>query len=69
MMHVNPRLFVRCVNSQEFADAALNLDRARRAAIERGDYQRAADLRTELAILLALREATAREIKSGDFFE
>jgi hypothetical protein len=55
--------------SQEHADAALELDRARRAAISRGDYQLAADLRTELAILLALREATVREIKSGEFFD
>jgi hypothetical protein len=69
MMHVNPRLFVRCVNSQECADAALILDRARRAAIARADYPRAAELRLELAILIAMREATGAEIKSGEFFE
>lgn len=50
-------------------DAVSELDRARRAAISRGDYQRAADYRQELVIFLALREATAREIRSGEFFE
>lgn len=55
--------------SQEHGDAALVIDQARRAAIGRGDYAKAREYRLELAILLALREATAREIKSGEYFE
>jgi hypothetical protein len=55
--------------SQHVGDAALNLDRARRAAILRGDYRRAGELRLELKILIALRDATDAEIRSGKFFE
>ena len=56
-------------NSQEQADAALIADQARRAALARGDYAGAREYRIELAIILALREATDREIRSGEYFQ
>lgn len=54
--------------TQDTADIALVADQARRAALARGDYVKAREYRIELAIILALREATDEEIRSGEYF-
>lgn len=69
MFECSVRHFAPERRSQHVGDAALNLDRARRAAISRGDYKRAGEIRIELAILIALRNATDAEIRSGEFFD